>query len=135
MVMNHCIVSILKESLLFPTIDAAYFFGSRAAGKASTSSDYDIAILFNPQHIPNFEQQLELRSQLEEALGTDVDLLILNNAPPIISMQAINKGRLILDVDELRRAFFIATLYSQYSELKEMRMPMEKNILKRKYYG
>lgn len=85
--------------------------------------------------IPNFEQQLELQNKLEEALEADIDLLVLNAANPIISMQAVSKGKLILDRNGLQRAFFVATLYSRYAELKEMRAPMEKTILKRKYYG
>ena len=125
----------LLESPIGTRIDAAYLFGSHAQGTETKESDLDLAILFTPLQLPSFDEQMNLRLLLEGLLKKEIDLLILNKVSPIVAMQAVTKGKLIIDKTPKHRINFVTTLFSRYAELKEMRAPMEKNILKRKYYG
>lgn len=125
----------LIENPLGTRIDAVYVFGSEALGTATEQSDLDLAILFTPKQLPTFQEQMDLRLLLEDLAGREIDLLVLNTVGPIVAMQAVTKGKLILDNNPSHRVNFVTTLFSRYAELKEMRAPMEKDILKRKYYG
>ncbi len=126
------IAQILNEKLA-PI--AVYLFGSRATGDARADSDTDLAVLCRPEAIPSFEEQLALRVALSEVTQGDVDLIILNESGPIIAMQAVTKGKPILENNRLEHQLYLTRLFAQYAEFKELRAPMEKNILKRRYYG
>lgn len=117
----------------FFDIDAVYLYGSQAKGYANEQSDYDIAILCPYAKIPDWESKMAAQSELEDILKREVDLLILNDAGPIIAMQAV-QGLLLEEHNQLRHQQFITHLYSMYAEFKELQAPMEKNILKRKFY-
>lgn len=116
-------------------VDAVYLFGSRTGGSARPDSDHDIAVLFEPGKVPDLEQQLDLRISLGEILHGDVDLVVLNEVGPIIAMQAVSKGRVLFEGNRSRHLNYVTRLYSSYAEFKELRAPMEKDILKRKFYG
>ena len=109
-------------------------FGSYARKTANKQSDVDVAVLFEQTHIPKTESLLALREELSNVLRKDVDLICLNTVSPIVGMQAYNDGRSILLNDTRKYADYQMSLFSDYAELKELRAPMEKDILKRKFY-
>lgn len=124
-------VSYLKNEL---SPIAIYLFGSHAEGTQDIRSDYDFAVLCPTEIDLTVLKQVLIKVELEKLLSNDVDLVILNQASPILAMQAVTKGKLLLETDSQTHHNWVASLYSTYAELKEMRKPMEKNILKRKYY-
>ncbi len=109
-------------------------FGSYAQNQQIETSDVDIGVLFEGAHIPSIFEQIEWREKLSEILKKDVDLICLNDASPIIGMQVYKNGKNLLLND--RQAYFNyqMRLFTDYAELKELRLPMEKTILKRKMY-
>jgi predicted nucleotidyltransferase len=71
-------------------IRLAFLIGSFATGKSRPDSDVDVAVLFG--RIPDHMKILDLRERLSEGLKRDIDLVILNEAGPIIRMQALKTG-------------------------------------------
>jgi predicted nucleotidyltransferase len=109
-------------------------FGSFAKSLERADSDIDIAILCDKKNVPTKFDILSWRQDLNDLLGLEVDLVCLNNVSPILGMQVAQDRVNILLKDEKTYSLYIMYLYSDYAELKELRAPMEKEILTRKYY-
>lgn len=109
-------------------------FGSYAQHTENAQSDVDIAILCNPSNIPDPFTLISWREDLSALLHKDVDLVCLNTASPIIGMQVYKNGKILVVNDSQEFANYQIRLFVDYAELKELRAPMEKDILKRKYY-
>lgn len=80
-----------RHQLLF-----AYLFGSHAKGNAIPRSDVDIAAYFSSRlSLTRLSGlRLSLATSLTEALGRDdLDLVILNEAPPSWPFRPFNQGR------------------------------------------
>ena len=124
----------LKESLSTrDDIAFVFLFGSFVTGGRNALSDLDIAVFF--QRKVDFEKIYELREDLSETLGTEVDVVVLNDASPVIKMQVLKKGVLLIDND--RRAyneFFLSTI-KEYDDLKRNRKEVEDKILRGRIYA
>jgi predicted nucleotidyltransferase len=77
---------------------SAYLFGSHAAGRAHRESDVDVAVLLDWSRYPDarerFEARLRLGTDLIAVLNcNDVDLVILNDLPPLFSRHILYEGR------------------------------------------
>ena len=133
---NNRINSITKKiiSFLQPEKDVkfAFIFGSLASGHMTSSSDLDIAILFN--HTPDFNTINELKDALVAALNKEIDLIPLNNASPILKMQILKKGVLIINNNNKAYDDFIIRTVNEYDDLKRIRNEIEMNILKGRIY-
>ncbi len=85
----------------------AYLFGSRARGQAGPLSDTDVAVYLD-RRINARTYRLYLMEKLAKALRTDhLDLVVLNQAPPLLRHEVIKYGRLLKD-DAARRIPFEA---------------------------
>jgi len=71
-------------------ISFAFLFGSHARLKTFKESDVDIAVYFKEEY--SFERVKKIWSDLEDLLKKEIDLITLNNAPPLIGYSAI-KGK------------------------------------------
>ena len=115
-------------------IISVHLFGSYAKGSSRKDSDVDVAILCDAKNMPSKLDVLQWRQDLADLLHKDVDLVCLNDASPILGMQ-VAQGKIDILVKNVNiYAYYIMYLFSDYAELKELRAPMEKDILKRKYY-
>lgn len=110
----------------------AFVYGSAAAGRDTSDSDLDIAILF--KNGPSPDQEAAIRDELEEVSGKEIDLLSLNNASPIIRMQVVKGGQVLLARGSAREEFFTRTV-NEYDDLKYIRREIEKNIHKGRIYA
>ncbi|MCB1213526.1 MAG: nucleotidyltransferase domain-containing protein [Chlamydiia bacterium] len=112
---------------------AIYLFGSQASETPIEWSDYDLAILYDDQTKLDPLYRYELQEELSEILRSDVDLVFLNDAGPVIAMQIVTKGKLIYE--DLNRKHdhnaFVMHLFSQYAEFKELIAPMIRQIHER----
>ncbi|MCR4418577.1 MAG: nucleotidyltransferase domain-containing protein [Clostridia bacterium] len=79
----------LAKSILEPVeqVKMAFLFGSRATARARSDSDVDIAVYWEPR--PSRRQRERVWEGLEKALGTEVDLVDLNDCPATLAWEAL----------------------------------------------
>jgi hypothetical protein len=70
----------------------ALLFGSRARGSTHAASDVDVAVGLEPGALLGTREIGALVSDLEQAAGRPVDLVILNEAPPPVAYRAFRDG-------------------------------------------
>jgi predicted nucleotidyltransferase len=94
---------------------SAYLFGSVASGRAHRDSDVDVAVLLDRERLPTsgerFDLRLRLIGPLQSAILREVDLVVLNEAPPHLARHIMTEGqRLILNDAEQDHAHLRLTL-------------------------
>ncbi len=79
-------------------IDAAYVYGSYARGRPNRHSDLDVAVFVRAGRAgrlrlpPDYE--LALAAAINGATGHPrVEVVVLNEAPPLLAWEAVRKGR------------------------------------------
>ena len=80
----------------------AYLFGSHVRGEGHPHSDVDIAVFIDKESARSglFGYQSELTAILMSALRTNsVDVVILNDAPPLLYHRVLRDGRRLLSRD------------------------------------
>ena len=80
----------------------AYLFGSRARGDAHGQSDVDVAVYVDKSLADegHWGYRAELTTVLMDALGTnDVDVVVLNEAPPLLYHRVLRDGILLVTRD------------------------------------
>lgn len=80
----------------------AYLFGSVARDEAQLHSDVDIAVYVDPGLAPqgSYGYQAELTAALMQVLDrNDVDVVVLNQAPPLLYHRVLRDGVRILSRD------------------------------------
>lgn len=115
-------------------ICGAILFGSEAKGIANQESDIDIALLYNPGRKPSAWDLMQFQQTLTDLMKQQVDIVVLNEASPIIAMQALKNGIPLFIRDKKQYTQYEVTLITDYADLKKLREPFEKTILKRKLY-
>lgn len=101
---------------------AAYIFGSQASGKARPGSDVDVAVLLSQEDsFVRFERRLRLGNEAEDAIGRSVDLIVLNDASPLLRHQVFRHGQLLYERDQRARVEFEVRAGQMYADLKPMR--------------
>jgi predicted nucleotidyltransferase len=114
-------------------VDALWLFGSEATGRTTPDSDVDVAVLFTMR--PAIEERMDLQSELAALVGRPVDLVDLDRASPILGMQVLRHGKLLLDRNPKRRVAFQVLLVSRYEDVRKMRAPAERAMLERMSHG
>ncbi len=80
----------------------AYLFGSAATGSAQAHSDVDVAVYVAQPRPPSsaFGYAADLAAALMQALGAPrVDVVVLNEAPPLLYHRVLRDGVRILSRD------------------------------------
>jgi len=77
------------EAVLF-----AFLFGSHATGKVYKESDVDVAVYL--QEGCSLSTVKKIWSDIENIVKKDVDLIVLNTAPPLIAQAALRGEPLII---------------------------------------
>jgi predicted nucleotidyltransferase len=86
---------------------AAWLFGSQARGTARQDSDVDVAILLDGVPEPRYPPvEVQLGAELTRRLGREVDVVVLNRAPPELVHRALRDGELLLERDRAARVRF-----------------------------
>jgi predicted nucleotidyltransferase len=92
-------------------VASAYLFGSHAAGRAHRESDVDVGVLLqwerHPTRSDRFDMRIRLGSDLISVLHhNEVDVVILNDAPPLLGRKIIYDGaRVFLGDPEADHAY------------------------------
>jgi predicted nucleotidyltransferase len=122
--------NLLKEK---PEILLAFLFGSFAGNQQRPTSDVDIGILF--ETVPSPATIQDLNEKISTALKKEVDLLIINQASPILRMQILKKGKVIIKRNKKEFNRFYVQVVNQYDDLKQVRRKGEESILIGRIYG
>jgi uncharacterized protein len=105
-------------------ITALYLFGSAAEENLKPLSDIDIAVLLS-RSIPKEKQldvYLDISVKISELLETDeVDLLLMNSAPPHIIQELLSNKKLIFYNDKEELVSFIERNTMLYLDFKYYR--------------
>ncbi len=95
-------------------------FGSLATGDGGPVSDVDLAFFINPKLPHDLDTELGIGVLLSKALQTDdVDVVILNNANPVLKFNAVQKGVLLFCVDEGEYEDFVIRTASEFYDYQE----------------
>lgn len=101
-------------------IKLIYIFGSCAKGTNKKNSDLDIAVLLGGDYAPF--KKLELIGDLIEIFKRDdVDLVVLNEANPVLRHQVIKYGKIIFEESEEVRVNFEVQTLREYMDMEYFR--------------
>jgi len=105
-------------------VQAGYIFGSVVTGRTRKDSDVDIAVLVSEKVMKRdpFRYRLELMTELMSVLKrNDVDLILLNQAPPLLAHRVLAKGKLISERSASARVAFQVRTVNRYLDTQPMR--------------
>lgn len=80
----------------------AYLFGSQARGEAGALSDIDVAVYIDDRCASHgaYGHEADLITHLMRELRTnDIDVVVLNRAPPLLYHRVLRDGQLLLSRD------------------------------------
>lgn len=103
-----------------PEVDAAYIFGSVAQGRPRPDSDIDIAVLVGRRisAARALRYRLTLTNELGAALKrSDVQLVLLNEAPPLLAQRVLSRGTLVFERSHAARVRFQIRTAHRYADL------------------
>jgi len=104
-----------------PEVLEAYLFGSQARGSATPRSDVDVAVFVDPSLAGPAPYGLAaaIASDLMSVLGrNDVDLVVLNDAPPLLYHRVLADGVRLLSRDLARTTTREGQALSRYLDFK-----------------
>ena len=98
----------------------AYLFGSLACGNAGPLSDIDLAVYLDGR-LDFFNHRLKIMEALSRVLKTEkFDLVVLNNAPVVLTHEVIRDGVVLKD-DRPRRVMFESRALREYLDTAYLR--------------
>ena len=110
-----------------PRVVFAYLFGGLARGEHRPLSDVDIAVYLAGS--VTADVKLDILGKLIDILGTDeIDLVILNTAPPLLAMNVLRKKQVVADNEPAMRHRFESLSFRKYFDF----LPVELDMLKKK---
>jgi len=110
-----------------PKVVFAYLFGGLARGEHRPLSDVDIAVYL--AGIVTADVKLDILGKLIDILGTDeIDLVILNTAPPLLAMNVLRKKQVMADNEPAMRHRFESLSFRKYFDF----LPVELDMLTKK---
>jgi uncharacterized protein len=112
-------------------VAAAYLFGSQARRRTGPLSDVDVAVWTQASldARQRFDLRLELSAAATRALGGRVvDLVILDDASPLLRHRAWRDGELLIDRDPRTRVRDEARALVEYLDTKPLREQMATGV-------
>lgn len=117
---------------------AAMLIGSQARGNPDPLSDVDIAVWHDPDldSRGRFDLQLSLASDAGRALGTDeIDVVMLNHAPPLMRHRAIRDGKRLVERDHDERVRLETRAIIEYLDTAPLRAELSRGVRRRMEEG
>lgn len=124
----------LGQALDRDGVIAAMLIGSQARGNPGPLSDVDIAVWHDLGLDPagRLRLQLELVQAASKALRTDeIDIVMLNRAPPLLRHRAVRDARLLVERDPVARVRLDTRALLDYLDTKPLRAEMSRGLRKR----
>ena len=119
-------------------VRAALLFGSQATGAAHADSDIDVAVLLD--HAPEGPKRSRVLRTVIEALGTTLradrlDVVILNDAPPMLAFHALRDGRVALCRDPVELHRFRVRTWSRHADYEPVERFFREAVKRRALLG
>lgn len=104
-------------------LHAVYLFGSHAEGRAHRESDVDLAVLLDwdryPQRSHRSDARVELIAEFIYRLReNEVDLVILNDAPPLFGRKIVYDGKRIWTGDDEANRCYVRDVQLRAADLE-----------------
>jgi predicted nucleotidyltransferase len=135
---DEAAIERLSHVLDLKGLVAAMLIGSQARGNPGPLSDVDIAVWHDPDLDPRgrFDLQLRLASEAGRALGTDeIDVVMLNHAPPLMQHRAIREGRRLVERDHEERVRLETQAILDYLDTAPLRAELGRGMRRRMKEG
>ena len=131
--MSNKIISEIQQLLAeylnrHTEIEVVYIFGSVAQGRSNVLSDVDFGIIVDrdkiEEHIYPYGYKAHILGDLMKLLRINkLDLVILNDAPPLLRHRVLYYGKLIHSIDEKRRIRFQIETINKYNDYRHLCKP------------
>jgi predicted nucleotidyltransferase len=110
-------------SLADPGVVSAYLFGSHVVGRPHRESDVDVGVLLDwsayPSRALRFDARVRLGSSLIAGLHrNEVDVVILNDAPPLFGRRVVTAGRRVFCRDHEADHTFVRDVQIRAADLE-----------------
>ena len=116
----------------------AYLYGSYARGTAGPLSDVDVAVLLagEPDARERFQARLGVTGAVMEILQRDdVDVAVLNEAPPALAFRVLRDGVLLYSHSDAIRRDYVARITIEYLDFQPCLALYERAVLERARRG
>lgn len=117
---------------------AGSLIGSQARGNPSPLSDVDIAVWCDPKldSRGRFNLQLSISGEAGRVLGTDeIDVILLNDAPPLMRQRAIRDGKRLVERDRGERVRLETRAMLDYLDTALLRAELGRGMRRRMEEG
>lgn len=104
-------------------VASAYLFGSHARGTAHRESDVDVAVLLDYEVFSargaRAREALRLCTELVAVTHSNqVDVVVLNDAPPELAAGVVSRGRRLYCTDEAADHAFVRTALLRHADIR-----------------
>jgi predicted nucleotidyltransferase len=125
----------LRESIVAalargPRLRLAVLFGSQARGTGARGSDFDVGVIPVDESL-SLHEELLLASALSGVTGTEVDVVRLDGAAPLLAAEVARDGVCLLEETPGAFASFRARAISEWVDFEEMIAPHRARFLHR----
>jgi uncharacterized protein YutE (UPF0331/DUF86 family)/predicted nucleotidyltransferase len=86
-----------RQAAAWPELKLAVLFGSQARGEARSNSDVDLGLLLAPY---SAELRFRVEAELGRAAGRPVDVVLLDDAPPLLRFEIARDGMLLFQRED-----------------------------------
>ncbi len=117
---------------------AAYLFGSQARGQAGPLSDVDLGAWLDPalDRDRRWKRQLDLIGLGTGTLRTnEVQVIVLNDAPPLLTHRVLRDGIVLADSDPPQRVRLETDAIIRYLDTMPLREEMSRGLRQRMAEG
>lgn len=101
----------------YECISFAYVFGSYAGNKIRGDSDIDVAIYLEKEI--DTDTYLRIKADLSQAFKKEVDLVILNTAPPLLKYEIYKNNILLFAHDKMIESRYKVKTLFEYNDIKK----------------
>lgn len=126
--MKEIIEKIKQKILEEIDCEAIVLFGSYSRETARAESDIDIA--FKSKTILSKKDIFQLKQELEDISGKDVDLINLDNIGDIFRYEILINGKTLYCKDELKFELYKLDMYREFLDLNESIRPILERVKK-----
>jgi predicted nucleotidyltransferase len=99
-----------------PEVELAYLYGSVARGEANKLSDIDLAVYLN-EACNMGSVKMELVSEIASLID-DFDLVVLNEARPLMAYNIVKDGIILFEVSATMKAEIESNIVRRYLDMK-----------------